>query len=109
MQSNEQTKDSSKDDANPATCIENDMTQDLADLQPTQPIICSNLRVEHNLSEMRADDSRKNTDEDDDEWHLKFSETQTPELLNLERDNDEGTELRCYWTIKVIQWVSLAK
>lgn len=80
-------------------CNESDMTQDLEELQPTQPIIPSNLQIEHSFTS-ESNNANKNKDEkvddDDDEWQLKFSETQTQDaLINFQKDDqsDEGNSI----------------
>lgn len=69
------------------------MTQDLADLEPTQPVISSNLRIEHSFAkESNNTNKSKIEEEEDDEWQLKFSETQTQEILMNYQKNHQSDE-----------------
>ena len=73
------------------------MTQDLAELEPTQPIISSNLQIEHSFTgESNNNSKNKIEEEEEEEWQLKFSETQTQEaLINFQKNDqsDEGNSL----------------
>lgn len=81
------------------TCNESDLTEDISELD-TQPIIPFRDDDEENADKKEEDSSTKKDpaaeQEEDDEWQLKFSETQTQDLLNLEKYEEENNGITFY-------------